>query len=166
MHNLHFNDNSNIDGSDRLYKLKPLLEHLQSKFLLLNPLDEHLSIDESMIPYYGRHFAKQFIRGKPIRFGYKNWALCSSKGDMYSFYVYVGKTDQAGRSELGAGGDVVMNLLSRANVPHNQGYKVFFDNFFTSIMLLDRLSSVGICETGTIRENRLQNCPLPKKRNI
>lgn len=29
------------------------------------------SVDEIMVPYYGRHSTKQYIRGKPIRYGYK-----------------------------------------------------------------------------------------------
>jgi hypothetical protein len=29
------------------------------------------SVDEVMIPYFGRHGSKQFIYGKPIRYGYK-----------------------------------------------------------------------------------------------
>ena len=43
-------------------------------------MDENVSIDKSMIPYYGKHHAKQFIKGKPIRFGFKCWAICTSKG--------------------------------------------------------------------------------------
>lgn len=161
IHHIHFNDNQQNDGTKRLYKLSPLLDHLQKKFMELNALDEHLSIDESKIPYYGRHFAKQYIKGKPIRFGYKNWALCSSTGYMYAFDVYVGKShDDSHSKELGAGGDVVMKLLGKANVPSNLGYKVFFDNYFTSYRLIDHLSSKGICATGTVRENRLLNCPL------
>jgi len=163
LHHIHFNNNQQNDGQDRLYKLRPLLDHMQRKFLALNPLEEHLSIDESMIPYYGRHFAKQYIRGKPIRFGYKNWALCSSSGYMYAFDIYVGKTEQDTKTELGAGGDVVMNLIKKAGVKEHEGYKLYFDNYFTSIKLLNKLSSLGICATGTVRENRLSNCPLPKK---
>lgn len=163
IHNVHFNDNTLHDGTDRLYKLRPLLDHMQKKFLEMNALDEHLSVDESMIPYYGRHFAKQYIKGKPIRFGFKNWALCSSSGYMYAFDVYVGKTGNEVHTELGAGGDVVVKLLQKSNVPSHEGYKVFFDNYFTSVKLLDHLHSKGICATGTVRENRLLNCPLPKK---
>ncbi len=29
------------------------------------------SVDEVMIPYFGSHSSKQFIYGKPIRYGYK-----------------------------------------------------------------------------------------------
>jgi hypothetical protein len=46
------------------------------------------SIDEIMIPYYGRHSTKQFIYGKPIRFGYKVWALCASDGSGVYFEPY------------------------------------------------------------------------------
>ena len=39
-----------------------------------------LSIDESMMPYYGSHSCKMFIKGKPIRFGYMMWCVCESDG--------------------------------------------------------------------------------------
>ena len=32
---------------------------------------EHLSIDEQMVPFFGRHSCKMFIRGKPIRLATK-----------------------------------------------------------------------------------------------
>ena len=44
------------------------------------PLDQNLSIDEVMIPYFGRHGTKQFIRGKAIRYGFKLWGLASIFG--------------------------------------------------------------------------------------
>ena len=28
-----------------------------------------------MVPYFGRHGAKQYIHGKPIKFGYKLWVM-------------------------------------------------------------------------------------------
>ena len=37
-------------------------------------------IDELMIPYFGRNRAKQFVSGKPIRFGHKIWALTTPSG--------------------------------------------------------------------------------------
>ena len=91
LHHIHFNENVAIDKEDRLYKLRLLLSHLSQKFLELVTLEEHLCNDESMISYYGRHYAKQYIRGKPIRFGFKHWALCTSTGYMLAFHVYVGK---------------------------------------------------------------------------
>lgn len=164
LHHFHLNDNSKIDPNDRLYKLRPMLDHFSKKFLELSVLDEHLSIDESMIPYFGRHFAKQYIKGKPIRFGFKNWALCSSAGYMYAFDVYMGKSDSKSvESGLGVGGEIVKKLLRNAKVPKNAGYKVYFDNYFTSYSLLHYLSEEGMCATGTVRENRIPASPLPTK---
>ena len=40
-----------------------------------------VSVDESTIPCYGRHGAKQHLRGKLIRFGYKVWSLATTRGD-------------------------------------------------------------------------------------
>lgn len=73
---LHLNDNIKNDRSDKLFKLRPYIEALNSSFKRHGGLDLNISIDESMIPYYGKHYAKQYIKGKPIRVGFKNWALC------------------------------------------------------------------------------------------
>ena len=56
---------------------------------------EILSVDESMVPYFGRHSAKMFIRGKPIRFGYKIWSLCGIDGYPYHLKIYQGKERSA-----------------------------------------------------------------------
>lgn len=58
----------------------------------------------------------------------------------------------------GLGGSVVVNLLSV--MPKQQNLSVYMDNFFTSLNLLDELKQLGFNGTGTIRANRLQQCPL------
>ena len=45
----------------------------------------NLSIDESMIPYYGQNPTKEFIRGKPIRWGYKAWVPAEPLG--YAYHI-------------------------------------------------------------------------------
>ena len=70
-------------------------------------------IDESMVPYFGRHGAKQFIRGKPIRFGFKLWCLATPLGYLVQMEPYQGAKGQ--KSEipgLGMGGSVVVDLIS------------------------------------------------------
>ena len=47
-----------------------------------------LSVDESMVPYFGRHSAKMFIKGKPICFGFKISCLCGSDGYLYIIKIY------------------------------------------------------------------------------
>lgn len=160
LRHIHFNNNDTIDKNDRLYKLRPLVTELNKNFKLHGGLEEHLSIDESMIPYYGHHYAKQFIRGKPIRFGFKNWALCSSSGYMVAFDIYTGKNNTEKR--FGIGGDVVVSLIKSAEVPASSGFQIYFDNYFSSIPLFLYLTEQGYCATGTIQKGRIQNCPLRK----
>ncbi|XP_046662740.1 piggyBac transposable element-derived protein 3-like [Homalodisca vitripennis] len=44
-----------------------------------------------MVPYYGRHGAKQHIHGKPIRFEYKVWVLARRLGYIVQGEPYQGK---------------------------------------------------------------------------
>lgn len=64
------------------------------------------------------------------------------------------------------GGEVVINLITKANIAGNSGYKIYFDNYFTSYNLLKLLSEKEICETDPARVNRLANCPLPKNKEL
>ena len=52
------------------------------------------------------------------------------------------------------GGNVVHRLTR--SLPKNGNYKVFFDNFFTSIKLMIDLKNDGIWAVGTIRKDRLK----------
>lgn len=77
---VHVADNANLPPNDRMAKVRPLFNSVNERFLAARLYDHHLSIDESMVPYYGRHSSKQFIRGKPIRFGFKVWSLNTAFG--------------------------------------------------------------------------------------
>ena len=73
MQNLHLADNANLDQNDKFAKVRKLIKYMND-YCLNNFLPEQtISIDESMIPYFGRHGTKQYIHGKPIKFGYKMW---------------------------------------------------------------------------------------------
>ncbi|KAH1013172.1 hypothetical protein HUJ05_012195 [Dendroctonus ponderosae] len=133
LHHIHFNDNMQIDRSDKLYKLRPVIDILIDRFRKHGGLDENISIGESMIPYYGKHYAKQYIRGKPIRFGFKNWALCTSSGYLVSFEMYTGKSqDNSDERGFGLGGVIVLKLLEKSEILPNKGYKIYFDNYVTT----------------------------------
>lgn len=89
---LHLVDNSRKPEGDRIFKIRPLFDHFNKIFKdVAQPLPMTWAIDEAMEPYYGRHGFKQFIRGKPIRFGYKFWCLCSHEGLLVNFKLYEGK---------------------------------------------------------------------------
>ena len=65
--------NNDILLKTRMAKVSPLYNILNEGLLQYGVFHEELSVDECMIPYYGHHSCKQYIRGKPIRFGYKCW---------------------------------------------------------------------------------------------
>ena len=64
-------------------------------------------MDEQMVPYFGRHSCKMYIKGKPVRFGFKVWCLCPSLGYLFNSIPYVGK-DEAIDKEMGLGAGVVL----------------------------------------------------------
>ena len=85
---IHFADNDNLTVGDKFAKIRPLQNKVNASLQQLGFFEKNLSIDEQMVPYFGKHSAKMFIRGKPIRFGYKNWVLASSDGYPYKFETY------------------------------------------------------------------------------
>ena len=108
-----------------------------------------------MIPYHGLHSAKQFIKGKPVKFGYKMWMLCSADGFPFNFEVYCGKD----LLRTGPQGTHIVDTMLQS-VQNNKQHVVFFDNFFTSHQLLHSLAERNIRACGTIQENRTGHCPL------
>ena len=60
---------------ENLAKIRPLQDKVNRSLQQFGVFSKDFSIDEQMVPYFGRHSSKLFIRGKPIRFGYKNWVL-------------------------------------------------------------------------------------------
>lgn len=153
----HCSDNQNLQAGDKFAKVRPLMAMLNEKYLNFTQFQQHLSVDESMVPYFGRHGAKQFLRGKPIRFGYKMWALCDSIGYLIQFEPYQGKVENRSNTDLGVGGSVVMDLISE--LPQ-QPFKLYCDRFFSSLKLVNRLQNSGIGMTGTIMGNRIENSPI------
>lgn len=155
---LHFADNLNLPEGDKFAKMRPLFNMLNEKYLLHWVNEQNLNVDESMAPYYGRHGAKQFIRGKPIRYGFKLWCLNTPDGYLVQTEPYQGAGTVRMQTELGMGGSVVMDLISV--LPEEDKYCLYFDNLFTSPALLKVIKDKGYDATGTIRVNRLNQCPL------
>lgn len=164
---LHLSDNTNLPENDKFGKVRKYLTTLSNNFVsnYENASSSHIAVDETMVPYYGRHGTKQHIHGKPIRFGYKLWSAASRNGYLICFEPYQGaKTAQLKyQDQYGLGAAVVLELESRLP-KHLAPFNFYFDNFFTSFELLDILSQHNNGGTGTIRENRLRRCPLTESK--
>ena len=68
---LHFAKNQRLTEGDKMSKISPLYNMLNSNLVQLGIFHELLNVDRSMVSYFERHSAKIFIKEKPIRFGYK-----------------------------------------------------------------------------------------------
>ena len=119
-----------------------------------------------MVPYYGRNSSKQRIQNKPVRVGYKMWVMAEAFGYVLDFDVYQGakggKTSKSSASTWGLGEKVV--LRAAETLPQDSSQHIFMDNFFTSFRLLKHLREHNINATGTIRKNKLNDCPITTAR--
>ena len=151
---LHFVNNDDLAPQgdpmhDRLGKVRPLIEYLSSKFSSLYHPSKNIAVDEAMIKFQGRSALKQYMPMKPIKRRIKVWVLGdSTKGYFGRFQVYTGR--QMNR-EVGLGEHVMRTLTDHLKHKHHH---VFFDNFFTSVYLLEQLEEDGIYSCGIARKDR------------
>ena len=117
----------------------------------------YLSIDKSRVPCHGRYSSKQFIRAKPIKFGYKLWVVASATGSPYNVQ-YMQESQQMIATGEALGTRVVKNVLEVCEGQSN--HNGFFNNFFSSYQLLSDLDKKGFRTTGTMRKDRVIKCPL------
>lgn len=116
---------------------------MNENFIQFGVFSDRLSVDEEMVPFFGRHTSKMYMRNKPINFGLKFWCRYSDDDYLYCFFSY--------------GSHVVRNLMNGINPKHDA---INFDSFFSSYTLFSPLKKKGIWTTGTVRKNRLKKCPL------
>lgn len=127
-----------------------MISILRNNFMnAFNP-GRNIAVDESMVAFKGRTSLKQYMPQKPIKRGFKIWAMsCAGTGYLLNFSVYEGK--RASTEEGSLGEKTVLELTT-----HLQGknFVVYFDNFFTSFPLLTKLLDRNIFACGTVRSNR------------
>lgn len=159
---LHINDNSHMKPKDhpqydKLFKVRPFLDTIKAGFKSIEP-EEFSCVDEIMVPFKGHSRIKQYIKNKPHKWGIKVFGRASVSGIVHDFEVYVGKGTLQQNTALGISGDIVVRLVE--DLPKNQNYKLFTDNWFTSFNLIQNLKEMGILAVGNIRINRLPRCEL------
>jgi Transposase IS4 len=71
--------------------IAPLITARQHSFSTCFLPSQVIVVDESMVAYTGRDPLKQYIKGKPIPWGYKVWCVASDSY-LLNFDVYKGKS--------------------------------------------------------------------------
>ena len=149
------------ENFDRLYKCRPALTSILRNAQRCYSPKKNISIDEGMIAFKGRLSFRQYLPAKPTKYGIKVWmAADASNGYVVNFSVYLGSEGQNRRIH-GLGYDVVMNM---ARPFLNRNHHVFFDNFFSSPILLDHLLDQQTYACSTVRCTRRDLPPCAKNK--
>ncbi|KAK2712116.1 hypothetical protein QYM36_010969 [Artemia franciscana] len=156
-----FNCGGNLRAraTDRLWSVRPLLEEIR-KMCIFFERGEFMSIDEQMIPFFGRSSMKQFVPNKPNSLCLKNFMLADSSGLVYDFIIYLEKTTFLEHLQVkGLGSACVLHLIKGMK----EETSLFFGRFFTSIKFLQDIDPLKIKEEGTLMKNHLEGAPVKSK---
>lgn len=154
----HLNDSTknparNFPGHDKLHKVRPVLDNAKKKFPRHYKPHKNVAVDEAMIKFKGRCSFLQYIPSKPCKWGIKAWAIADSESFyLVDFNIYTGK-DVNCVNNVPLGTRVVCDLVKPL---YKKFHHVYFDNFFTSVQLLEALLRK--------KNLRLRNCPTKPSR--
>ncbi|CAJ1938795.1 unnamed protein product [Cylindrotheca closterium] len=130
-------------------KAKPLLDHVNkiSQRHCINP-GFCVSLDEQMKLFKGRNKQTVRMKAKPIKEGFKFFAICdASTGYVYSFVP-------SGRLEGNKIADMVLQLAEKLPDRDNKKYVIAMDNYFTLPDAMLRLRQINVACVGTARGRR------------
>jgi len=156
---MHFNNNDNIgtyQGPSKLFKIYPVLSHLNTKFQSLYLPGQNITIDEPLTLWRGRFSFRQYIPLKSFKFGIKSYELCeSSSGYLWAFIIYTGK-DTVFQTAFISGdtnktAEIVLSLVEPLL---KKGRMLWMDNFYNSPALIQRLRTLKTECVGTLRLSR------------
>lgn len=166
--NLHFNNTDNElpvtdENHDRLFKIRPIVSRLNANFSKV-PLEQNICVDEQICSTKARNHMKRYNPKKPHKWGYKLNVLCGNSGFAYLIEADTGKENIVlpGEPDLGASSNIVMRLARI--IPRHLNYRLHFDNYFTSLGLLEYLGKEGILSVGTVNRRRIPNCKHPEEK--
>ena len=164
--NFHIVDNLAVTQEqkerNKLWKVQPMIDLVRNRCRQLQRSKKIFSIDEQMIPFLGRCPVRQFVKNKPRPVGLKNFVVATSTGTVLDFEIYQGSTTNLPNRELGLGPSVILRLVE--TIPKESF--VYFDRYFTTIPLMNRLTEMNIYGTGTIMSNRVKGCEFKKDKEM
>ena len=137
---LHLADNNALNSSDKFAKVRPLFNAINKECVLNYRHIQHLSVDESTVPYSEKHEAKQYIHGKNIKFGFKLWVMATLLGSCIQFHLaHALVRIQLCRSMKRKSRSWYIsscNLKQQTSVMQASNNHILMDNYFTSPALL------------------------------
>ncbi|XP_049776024.1 piggyBac transposable element-derived protein 2-like [Schistocerca cancellata] len=153
----HMVDASSAPGNNnKVWKVLPVLDAVRNVCLSLPWGHVTYSVDEQMIQFTGCCPLRQFVKNKPQPVGLKNFVLTTSAGLVLDYEIYQADATPLQTKEFGLGPSVMLRLAQ--TLP--QESFIYFDRYFTSLSLLEKLTEMKLYGSGTIMANRLKGLPL------
>ena len=160
MKNLHLVNNMFDDKSDELFKIHPFVKMCDGNFKYVYTCKLPPSVDEACCEFRGKVKFCVYNSKKPQEFHMKLYQLCESQsGYAVAFEIYTGSESKSVHTckmldkTVNKTCKLVMGLLENSCVL-DVGYKVYFDNYYTSMDLMHELLSRYIFACGTVCANR------------
>ena len=144
-----------------MQKIRPLISKLEKAFQDVYVPGKNISIDEGSVKFNGHLSFEQYMPKKPNKFGIKVWMLANSETYFVPrFQVYLGKQQNAENVDEndaeGAQG-LSFKVVDFLGKPYYNTYRHFyFDNYFSSVPLLEHLLENKTYACSTLRHNRKQ----------
>ncbi|XP_047486128.1 piggyBac transposable element-derived protein 4-like [Penaeus chinensis] len=147
------NNEGEHSAEDRLWKLRPVINVLDSMYRSIFVPRKNVIVDESLWAFKGRHQALQYNPSKRARRGLKVYKLCSSDGPeagyTTAFNIYMGQD----RGEFPASMKAVDDLMEKAKLL-DKGYQLYTDNWYSSPTLFHYLQARKTTAVGKVHVNR------------
>lgn len=102
-------DKSKTNKDNRAANIRAFYSLITERYQKFMLLQRNISIDETMLPYDGRHPSKQFICRNAMEYGIKLWALAPSNVCVIQFDPYKGTTSSS--TNLGLRPSVILKSI-------------------------------------------------------
>ena len=114
-----------------------------------------------MCKFKGRSGMKQYIKNKPIKCDFKYWYKCDSEtGQVFQLELH---KEQNQKRALNLGSSMALDLWQ---VLKDTYCYVFFDNFFNSPTLIQKLHDNGLYGLGRARSDRINMLQVKRDKEV
>lgn len=137
--------------TDRLFKIKPILDYFVKKCQLVYKTNQEISLDEGIIPWRGKLKFRTYKQAKIIKYGLLVRVICETiTGYIGNIEIYGGK------------GRRLKETISSLLEPYlDQWYHVYQDNYYNSIKIAENLLKNKVRNRGSKGESKVRNRGLP-----
>ena len=133
---------------------KTYLAHLRFNFLKIFKPTPEISYNESIVEYYVSHGCEQFLRGKPIRFGYKVWVFNINDCCFIYFEVYKGRSfarENSFETEVGVCAAPLIRFIEHLPAwTKNLLYPIYFD-IYLFMFVIRSVVLISLCFVALMR---------------